>query len=82
MCHVSCVMCHVSCVMFHVSCVMCHVSSVSLMPTATATDPPSANFPIIHSRLVCKGSQTKIIATAKTKMSSGMPIFAIFTLFD
>ena len=55
MCHVSCVMCHVSCVMCHVSCVLCPVSRVtchlSLMPTATATDPLPANSLIIHSRL-------------------------------
>ena len=40
------------------SCVTCRVSQVtchlSLTPTATATDPPPANSPIMHNRLVCK----------------------------
>ena len=57
-CQVSGVTCHMSGVMCHLSCVTCRMSPVtchlSLMPTATATDRPPANFPIIHSRLVCK----------------------------
>ena len=44
-------MCHVSCVTCCVSPVTCHMS---LMPTATFTDPPPANFPNIHIRLVSK----------------------------
>ena len=35
--------------------VMCHMSChLSLMPTATATNPPPAKSPITDSRLVCK----------------------------
>ena len=53
-CQVSNVRCHMSNVMCHVSPVTCHMS---LRPTATATDPPTANSPTIHSRLVCKDQQ-------------------------
>ena len=41
-CHVSCVTCRVSPVTFH----------MSLTPTATATDPPPANSPKMHSRML------------------------------
>ena len=37
MCQLSCVKCQVSGVMCHMLCVTCHMS---LMPPATATDPP------------------------------------------
>ena len=55
-CHVSHVTCHVSCVMCHMAHVTCHLS---LTPTATATEPPPAYSPIMHSRLVCKEPKTK-----------------------
>ena len=62
-CQLSYVMCHVSCVMCQVSGVRCQMSSVrcqmtyvtchmSLTPTPTATDPPLAYSPPIHSRLL------------------------------
>ena len=38
-----------SCVPCYVSPVTCHMSPT---PRATATDPPPANFPTLHSRLV------------------------------
>ena len=44
-----CVTCHMLHVTCHMSRVTCHLS---LRPTATATDPPSANSPTMHSRLV------------------------------
>ena len=43
-CHVSYVTCHVSDVVYH----------LSLTQTATVTDSPPANFPTLHSMLVCK----------------------------
>ena len=50
-CHVS----HVTCQMSHVKCCMPHVTChMSLTPTAIATDPPPANSPTLHSRMVCK----------------------------
>ena len=48
---------------FHVSCVMCHVSPdpvtchISLMPSATATDPPPDNLPTMDSRFVPENGQ-------------------------
>ena len=49
-------MCQVSRVRCHMSGVMCRVSRVtccmSLTPTATATDPTSANSPSLHSRML------------------------------
>ena len=48
----SCVTCHMSCVTCHMSCVTCRVShDLSLMPTATATDPPG-NSLVMPSGLV------------------------------
>ena len=49
--HISCVMCmcHPSRVTFHISPVTCYLSPT---PTATITDPPPANSPTMHSRLV------------------------------
>ena len=42
----------------YMSPVKCHTSRVmyrmSLMPTVTATDPPSANSPTLHNMFVCK----------------------------
>ena len=49
MCHMSCV--SVSRVICHVSNVACHLSRTS---TATPTDPPTANFPTMNSKGVCK----------------------------
>ena len=43
-----------SCVVCHMSPVSCHLS---LTPTVTATDPPPANSPTMHSSLVCKDQQ-------------------------
>ena len=75
-CHVSRITCHVSCVMLLVSHVTCHLS---LTPTATATDPPPANSPIMHSRLV--GKEPKIpkkfktqIITKTTKTKKGLEV--------
>ena len=48
-CHVSHVTCHVSCVTCHMSHVTSHMSPTK---TAPAKDPPSANSPTMHSRLV------------------------------
>ena len=50
-CRISRITCHVSREPYHVNRVTCHLS---LTPTATATDPPHANFPFMHSRLVSK----------------------------
>ena len=41
-------------VRFQVSCVTCHMS---LTQTATATDPPPANSPTMHIRMVRKDPQ-------------------------
>ena len=52
--HVSCVICHVSCVLYH----MMHVTfHMSVRPTAT--DPPPANYPTMHRRLLCKDHKTE-----------------------
>ena len=63
--------CHVSRVMCCVLHITCHLSLTS---TATATDPPPANLPIMHSRLVRKDPRTqklfktqKIIETSKNQ---------------
>ena len=57
---------------------------LSLTPTAIATDPPLANSPTMHSRLVRKDPKHKKMWTHKDhwnsknpKMSKGMPILAI-----
>ena len=69
---VSCVTCQVSLLMDHVSYVTCHLSPepvtchLSLKLTATATDPPHTNSPIMYRRLVCKDPQnTKHFKTPK-----------------
>ena len=74
--HVSWVMCQS--VMFHILRVTCHLS---LTLTATDTDPPPANSPIMHSR---RFEKTKIRNNNKNhgnnkkpKTSRGMPILAI-----
>ena len=61
--HVSHVTCLVSCVICCVSRVTCHLS---LTPTATATDPPPASYPIMHSRLFHK-KKTIIVMTSNQK---------------
>ena len=43
--------CEMSCVKCRVSHVTCHML---LTPTARATDPPHANSPTMHSRMVCE----------------------------
>ena len=84
-CHVSHASCHVSCAMCHISCVACHLS---LTATATATNPPPANSPIIHNRLVYKIQKPKTFKTKKNQtkkiyiyiyisLCDGRPIFAI-----
>ena len=65
-CHVSRFMCHVSDVTCHMSHIACHMSL-----TPTATHPPPAYSPTMHSRLADKDLKTqqikllKIIKTAK-----------------
>ena len=74
-------MCHMSGVMCCLTSFTCHLS---LMPTATATNPPTANSPIIHSRLVCnEEKKQKKFKTQKNlqngnnwKMSRGKPKLA------
>ena len=56
MCQMSGVRCHLSLVTCCVLPVTCHLP---LMPTATATIPPTANSPTIHSRLVRKDTGTQ-----------------------
>ena len=55
--------CNVSCTMYHVTHVACRRSPVichlSLMPKATATDPPPANSPTMHSRMVGKDQKNQ-----------------------
>ena len=71
--------CHMSRVTSHVSHIVCRLS-----PTTTVTDPPPANYPIMHCRLVCKEQTTrkfqnakKILKQQKPETSWGMPILAI-----
>ena len=45
-------MCHVSGVMCHVLRDICHMSHVTNNVTATALDPPPANSPTRHSRML------------------------------
>ena len=81
-CHVSHVPCQLSCVMCCMSHVTCHLS---LTPTASDTDPPPANSPILQSKLVCKDPKTHFFLQnakdsenrQKTEISRGMPILAI-----
>ena len=49
---------------------MCHMSSATchLSPTPTATDPPPANFPIMHNRLVHKDQKPKIKSKPKKSL--------------
>ena len=63
--------CNVSCTMYHgipVACrrspVICHLS---LMPKATATDPPPANSPTMHSRMVGKDQKNQNKTQSKQK---------------
>ena len=77
-CNVSCTMYPVTHVAFCRSPVICHLS---LMPKATATDPPPANSPTMHSRMVGKDqkNQNKNLnkrereKKCKSKMSRGRP---------
>ena len=53
--NVSCQVSHVIYHMPHVTCQMSHVTRhMSLMPTATATDPPSDKSPTMHSRMTLR----------------------------
>ena len=84
------VMCYMSRVTYHMSHVACHLSPVichlSLAPTATATDPPPANSPIIHSRLARKiqkrerfsKRQKSLKMKRRRKNCDCRPILAIF----
>ena len=84
--NVLCVMCHMPHVRFQVSHITYLVSHVachlSLSPTATARDPPSANSPLKHSRLVCKDqkktkiAKVKIIVTAKRRRQEAVNRYA------
>ena len=65
--HMSCVMCHVSCIMCHMSRVTCHLS---LTPTVTSTYPPPAISPIMHSRLVHKYPQSRILLSTKNNRNT------------
>ena len=78
------VMCQASRVTCHKSCVACHLS---LLPTATATDPPPADSPTMHNRLVLKDQTTQTIKNSKshqnrktTKISRSMPTLLICSL--
>ena len=51
------IMCHVIHVMYH----------LSLTQTATATNPPPANSPIMHSRLVLKSQKFQIFFYIETE---------------
>ena len=67
--HVSHITCHISCVMCLFSSVTCHLS---LIPKATAADPPLANSHSIHSRLVqsrLKLNSSKLILIVPKKLS-------------
>ena len=80
------VTCHMSHVTWQMSPVACHLS---ITPTVTATDPPPAYSPTMHSRLILKDLKIikKIQNTKKSqngnknkKTSRGMPILAIRSL--
>ena len=58
-----------SCVVRHLTPVTCQLS---LTPTATATDPPSANSPSMHRKLVCKDQKPKNIQTQKSLKRSNI----------
>ena len=61
-CQVSDVRCHVSCVTCHLSYVTCHIS---ITPTVTAMDPPPANSPTMHIRMVRKDPQIIYFSAGK-----------------
>ena len=80
-CPVSHVTCQVSCVICHLSPFTCHLS---LTLTASATVPPTANSPIMHSWLVAKKQKPKKIQNPKnhlngkkTEIPRGRPILVI-----
>ena len=82
-CLMSDVMCHGSCVIY---CVLPVTFHLSIMPTAT--DLPTANSPILRSRLVCKDSKTrflflqtlKYLQNIKNSNVRKLPILAICSL--
>ena len=90
-CHVSHDTCHMSHVMCHLSPIICHLS---LTPTATATNPPPSNSPIIQRRLGCTNQKTlnmsrrkksleeeKNPAYARQRISRPMQIVRAFSYF-
>ena len=81
-CHVSCVTCKVSNVVCHLSFVTCHLSPVtihlSLTPTPTPTDPPPANSPTMHSRVVHKNNNKQTHKKIKhTKIPLGSKVHTL-----
>ena len=89
MSHFACQVLGVTCHVLFVRCQVLHVTCHQLTPTAKAIDPPPANSPIMHSRLLCKDPKApkkseckKILQTAKIqKKYRGMPIYSDI-LFD
>ena len=91
-CHLSPVTCDMSPVTCHLSPVTCHLSPVtchlSLTPTTIATDSPPANYPTLHSQVICKDpkpncrkKRNKLLHSSEEK--NIFPIFDISdTLFD
>ena len=78
-CHVSNVNCRLSSVTCHLPNVTCHLSLVS---TARAMDPPSANSPTMYSKLVGKGKKEKEIKeTTKRQIFLKACIFE-YIIFD
>ena len=64
-CHLSSVAYHVPHGMSQVSPIKCHLS---LMPTATATDPPPPKSPTMHSMLVCQDRTQQLKKNVKTHL--------------
>ena len=75
--HGSVVMCLVSGVRCRMWRINCHLS---IMPTVTATDPPPANSPIMHSRLVPKDPKKNQRKKGRRKISRCMSIETIRSL--
>ena len=70
-----CVTCHVLGVRCHVSCFTYHLL---MTPTASATDPPAAISPTMHSRLVSKNRQ-KIKTQTIIKLPHMLQIFMVLS---
>ena len=77
-----------NCYYFLVQIFLSHTCHLSLRLTATAKDPPHANSPIMHSRLVCKNQKNITNLNRKKnhrnnknpKMFRGMPILVMLSL--